>query len=130
MPDRFEFGGPCAECCAQFLHLPTLLSRSRAHRAETSPSAPCIALSPKAWPVFDLRGGLTTLAAKQRRAVGADDWGALMRAPLADLYHQQHPDVAVNDADWLGGDDVILVNGRWLPSADAFTLPGASCVGM
>jgi UDP-N-acetylglucosamine diphosphorylase/glucosamine-1-phosphate N-acetyltransferase len=81
-------------------------------------------------PVFELRCGLTNLADKQRRAVGADEWGALVRAPLADLFRQQQPKVAVNDADWLSRDDVILVNGRWLPPADTFTVPGSSCVGM
>ncbi len=81
-------------------------------------------------PVFELRCGLTSLADKQRRVVGAAEWGALMRAPLADVFRHQHPQVAVNDADWLGGDDVILVNGRWLPPADAVALPESSCVGM
>jgi UDP-N-acetylglucosamine diphosphorylase / glucose-1-phosphate thymidylyltransferase / UDP-N-acetylgalactosamine diphosphorylase / glucosamine-1-phosphate N-acetyltransferase / galactosamine-1-phosphate N-acetyltransferase len=80
-------------------------------------------------PVFDLRCGITTLADKQRRAAGVNEWGALMRIPLAELYRRQRPDVAANDADWLAGDDVILVNGRWLPPDD-FAPPDSSCVGM
>ena len=81
-------------------------------------------------PVFELRCGLTTLAEKQRRAVGGRELGVLIREPLVDLYRQQNPNVAVNDADWLRGDDVLLVNGRWLPPEEPFTQPNSSCVGM
>ena len=81
-------------------------------------------------PVFELRCGLTTLSAKVRRALGSREWGAMVRAPLADLFRQEDPEVAINDADWLRGDDVLLVNGRWLPPDD-FVAPSAdSCVGM
>jgi UDP-N-acetylglucosamine diphosphorylase/glucosamine-1-phosphate N-acetyltransferase len=89
-------------------------------------------LEPLSWtrPVFDLRCGMATLAQKQLRHLGATSWGVLVRPVLEDLYHQQHPKVAVNDADWLGAEDLILVNGRWLPPDDEFTLPTDSCVGI
>ncbi len=89
-------------------------------------------LEPLCWtrPVFDLRCGMVTLAQKQLRHVDATDSGALVRPVLEDLVRLQHPGVAVNDADWLAADDLLLVNGRWLPPEDAFALPAESCVGM
>jgi UDP-N-acetylglucosamine diphosphorylase/glucosamine-1-phosphate N-acetyltransferase len=88
-------------------------------------------LEPLAWtrPVFDLRCGMVTLGQKLLRHVGEPDWGVLIRPVLEDLYRLQHPGVAVNDADWLSADDVILVNGRWLPPEEAFEIPRDSCVG-
>jgi UDP-N-acetylglucosamine diphosphorylase / glucose-1-phosphate thymidylyltransferase / UDP-N-acetylgalactosamine diphosphorylase / glucosamine-1-phosphate N-acetyltransferase / galactosamine-1-phosphate N-acetyltransferase len=80
-------------------------------------------------PVFDLRCGMVTLRQKLLRHVGESDWGVLIRPELKDLYRLQHPDAAVNDADWLSADDVILVNGRWLPPEEAFEIPRDSCVG-
>lgn len=81
-------------------------------------------------PVFDLRCGFTTLGEKQRRAVGVEEWGALVRPPLEELFNLQHPNVPVNDSAWLHTDSLVLVNGRWLPPDDGFTLPASSCVGM
>jgi UDP-N-acetylglucosamine diphosphorylase/glucosamine-1-phosphate N-acetyltransferase len=88
-------------------------------------------LEPLAWtrPVFDLRCGMVTLGQKQLRHVGAPNWGVLIRPVLGDLFRLQHPSAAVNDADWLSADDVILVNGRWLPPDRAFEIPRDSCVG-
>lgn len=89
-------------------------------------------LEPLSWtrPVFDLRSGLVTLGQKQLRHVGASAWGALVRPMLEDVVRLQHPDVAVNDADWLAADDLLLINGCWLPPVDALALPADSCVGM
>lgn len=81
-------------------------------------------------PIFDLRCGIGTLAQKQLRHVSAHDWGALVRPSLEDLYRLQHPDVPVNDPDWLRTEDLILCNGRWLPPPERFTMPAVSCVGM
>ena len=81
-------------------------------------------------PTCDLRCGLTTLAEKQRIAVGASELGVLVRAPLEAVYRQQHPGIAVNDPDWLRGDDVLMINSRWLPPAEGFTAPTRSCVAM
>jgi hypothetical protein len=80
-------------------------------------------------PVFDLRCGVWTLLERQRRlAVGLG--GALVRPDLADMCRLTHPDLAVNDADWLRDAPVLLVNGRWLPPASTPTLPGAGEVGI
>ena len=80
-------------------------------------------------PVFELRCGMTTLARKQLRTVSAMQWGVLIRPMLEDLYRTQHPGCVVNDADWLRGDDLLLINGRWLPPLAAFEMPSVSCVG-
>jgi UDP-N-acetylglucosamine diphosphorylase/glucosamine-1-phosphate N-acetyltransferase len=87
---------------------------------------------PLSWthPVFDLRCGLTTLAQKQVRHVAEPDWGVLVRPVQEEVYRLGHPDIAVNDADWLRADALILVNGRWLPPVDAWVIPASSCVGM
>ena len=89
-------------------------------------------LEPFSWtrPVFDLRCGITTLGQKQLRYFDAAAWCAVVRPVLEDVTRLQHPGVAVNDADWLAEDDVVLVNGRWLPPDDAFAQPANSCVGM
>ncbi len=81
-------------------------------------------------PVFELRCGIAALAAKQVRHVGASAWGALIRPALEDLYRLQAAGVHVNDPDWLRDEDVLLVNGRWLPPEDAFVPPTSPCVGL
>src|SRR5437016_1384337 len=87
---------------------------------------------PLCWtrPVFELRCGIATLAQKQLRYIDVPTWGALLRPALEDVYREQHLGVAVNDADWLSADELILVNGRWLPPDGPFALPTESCVGI
>jgi UDP-N-acetylglucosamine diphosphorylase / glucose-1-phosphate thymidylyltransferase / UDP-N-acetylgalactosamine diphosphorylase / glucosamine-1-phosphate N-acetyltransferase / galactosamine-1-phosphate N-acetyltransferase len=81
-------------------------------------------------PVFDLCCGIATLAQKIVRHFAPPVWGVLVRPLLEDLYRLQHPHVAVNDADWLRADFLVLANGRWLPPYDAFVMPRESCVGI
>jgi UDP-N-acetylglucosamine diphosphorylase/glucosamine-1-phosphate N-acetyltransferase len=81
-------------------------------------------------PVFELRCGITTLAAKQARHVGASTWGALIRPALEELYRMQAPAVQVNDSAWLRSDNLLLVNGHWLPPEDTFVLPTSPSVGL
>ena len=82
-------------------------------------------------PVFDLLCGIDRLADKQRRAfAGAiTSMGVLIRPHLEDLHRVLNPDLPINDREWLAGDDVLLVNGRWLPDV-AMTTPQTPCVGM
>lgn len=77
-------------------------------------------------PVFDLRCGMTTLAEKLARVLEMPIDGVLVRPVLAELYRDQHPNIRVNDVD--GGDDLLLVNGCWMPSKRL--MPSRSCVGM
>ena len=81
-------------------------------------------------PVFDLRCGMTTLAEKQRRVFEARTWGAMVRAPLEQVCRQLHPDIAVNETDWLVDDDVAFVNSRWLPPDSVSAAPITACAGM
>lgn len=81
-------------------------------------------------PVFDLVCGISSLSEKQRRRLGATDWGVCVRPALAPLYRRQHPDVPVNEYGWLLSTPMALVNGRWLPPPQAVSLPPAPCVGL
>ena len=80
-------------------------------------------------PVFDLHCGMTTLGQKQLRGFTASEWGALVRPALEELLRGQRTHVAVNDGAWLQRDDLMLVNGRWLPPRGKLHTPAASCIG-
>ena len=49
---------------------------------------------------------------------------------MAQLHAGQQPGTAVNDAYWLGDVVTVLVNGRWLPSAEPTELDDRSCAGV
>ncbi len=66
-------------------------------------------------PAFDLWCGAATLLDRQRRFFAADEVGATIRPELADLATLTHPDLAINDFDWMRREPVVLVNARWLP---------------
>lgn len=66
-------------------------------------------------PAFDLYCGSATLAAKIARYFAPGTVGTLVRPFLAELQRQRRPDTPVNDGDWLRGESLVLVNGRWLP---------------
>jgi len=81
-------------------------------------------------PVFDLVCGISALGEKQRRWLGADDWGVCIRPALAPRYRRQHPEIPVNEYGWLLSSPMMLVNGRWLPPENTLALPDAPCIGM
>jgi UDP-N-acetylglucosamine diphosphorylase / glucose-1-phosphate thymidylyltransferase / UDP-N-acetylgalactosamine diphosphorylase / glucosamine-1-phosphate N-acetyltransferase / galactosamine-1-phosphate N-acetyltransferase len=81
-------------------------------------------------PVFELVCGITPLGEKQRRCLGATDWGVCIRPALAALFRRQHPDIPVNEYGWLLSSPMALVNGRWLPPATSVALPDWPCVGI
>ncbi len=80
-------------------------------------------------PAFDLLCGLTSLGEKQRQAFGAGSVGALVRPHLAEVVRRTHPEMAVNDEDWLRAGPLVLVNARWLPHG-AIAEPHDPCVGL
>ena len=81
-------------------------------------------------PVFELLCGITTLADKQLRSFVPSAVGLLVRAPLAALCRQHRPSMTVNDAAWLRSAPAVLINGRWLPPSQPFTMPPAPCLGV
>src|SRR5436190_22995958 len=68
-------------------------------------------------PAWSLWCGASSLLERQRRAVAADEVGALVRPELLDLCKLAYPTLPINDMSFLDGEDVTLVNGRWLPPA-------------
>jgi UDP-N-acetylglucosamine diphosphorylase/glucosamine-1-phosphate N-acetyltransferase len=80
-------------------------------------------------PAFDLRCGAATLLERQRRLFPGCPAGVLVRPFLAPLCRLSHPDLAVNDAGWLRGQRLALVNARWL-APPALSLPEGDAVGL
>jgi hypothetical protein len=65
-------------------------------------------------PAFGLRCGAATLLERQQRCLAAYEVALLVRPEMAPLCRFLWPGLPVNDRSWLDGDDVLLVNGRWL----------------
>lgn len=65
-------------------------------------------------PAAELRCGMTSLAEKIARAAGLPVSGYFVREYLADTFAQRVSDVAVNNAEVLKRDDLLLVNARVL----------------
>jgi UDP-N-acetylglucosamine diphosphorylase/glucosamine-1-phosphate N-acetyltransferase len=70
-------------------------------------------------PVFELVCGQYSLRERVVRHCGVSEWGVFVRDHLAEAYREAHPEARVNDFDWLSEATTMLVNGRWLPTADA-----------
>ncbi len=81
-------------------------------------------------PVFDLWLGAGTLLTRLQHVFPAAEVGAIVRPALAKLCRQQHPEMAVNDVDWLRRGPVVLVNARWLPPAMAALDPTKGELGI
>lgn len=81
-------------------------------------------------PVFGLRCGLTLLADKQRRHFGSPEIGAFVRPELQEIVPLDHAGFRVNDGYWLGAEEAVLVDGRWLPPVEAWRKPAESCIGL
>src|SRR5438874_1466737 len=81
-------------------------------------------------PAFALRLGASTLLNRFQRIFPATQLGAIVRPALADLCRQMHPDMAVNDVDWLRRGPVLFLNARWLPPAVPVTYPEDGEIGL
>jgi UDP-N-acetylglucosamine diphosphorylase/glucosamine-1-phosphate N-acetyltransferase len=81
-------------------------------------------------PAFELRCGLTTLAAKQIHFFHAESVGFLVRPHLAELVRLRSPGARVNDLEWLRSGPVALINGRWLPPPHASIAYSGPCLGL
>jgi UDP-N-acetylglucosamine diphosphorylase/glucosamine-1-phosphate N-acetyltransferase len=81
-------------------------------------------------PAFDLLLGAGTQFDRLRRLFPSAEVGAIVRPALADLCRRGHPDLAVNDADWLRRGPVLFVNARWLPATAPARSPEVGEVGL
>jgi UDP-N-acetylglucosamine diphosphorylase / glucose-1-phosphate thymidylyltransferase / UDP-N-acetylgalactosamine diphosphorylase / glucosamine-1-phosphate N-acetyltransferase / galactosamine-1-phosphate N-acetyltransferase len=70
-------------------------------------------------PVFELVCGQYSLRERVVRHCGVTEWGVFVREHLAEVYGEAHPEARVNDFAWLSRATTTVVNGRWLPTADA-----------
>jgi UDP-N-acetylglucosamine diphosphorylase / glucose-1-phosphate thymidylyltransferase / UDP-N-acetylgalactosamine diphosphorylase / glucosamine-1-phosphate N-acetyltransferase / galactosamine-1-phosphate N-acetyltransferase len=70
-------------------------------------------------PVFELVCGRYSLRERIVRYCPATEWGVFLRDHLVETYREAHPEAHVNDFAWLGRGPTLVINGRWLPSADA-----------
>jgi UDP-N-acetylglucosamine diphosphorylase/glucosamine-1-phosphate N-acetyltransferase len=70
-------------------------------------------------PVFELICGQSSLRERIVRHCDVSEWGVFVREHLADAYREAHPEARVNDFGWLSEATTVVVNGRWLPTADA-----------
>src|SRR5437660_98695 len=84
-------------------------------------------------PAFDLRCGTGSLLERHKRYFAGADLGVQVRPALADLTRLAHPDLPVNNAQWLHhGQEVLFVNARWLAPAqppESFKRCGVGLVG-
>ena len=70
-------------------------------------------------PVFELVCGRYTLRDRLMRRLHVSEWGAFVRRPLVEVYREDHPECRLNDPAWLTGGPTLVVNGRWLPTAES-----------
>lgn len=82
--------------------------------AEASDFAP-VALTR---PVFELLCGHFSLRERLIRFLDVHDWGAFVRPHLAETYREEQAEAWVNDFAWLAHQPTLLINGRWLASAE------------
>ena len=67
-------------------------------------------------PVFELLCGRECLRRRVQRWFPTSLWGAFLRSYLADLYSEEHPGAIVNELQDTGDSNVLMLNGRWMPS--------------
>ena len=80
-------------------------------------------------PTWELKCGHTQLYQKVLRQLGNDNCAFFARDHLTDVLRERHQAVPVNDMAALAGDDLLLVNGRWLFMRAALDAAGAEELG-
>lgn len=73
-------------------------------------------------PLFELVCGQFSLRERLIRWLSVSEWGAFVRAYLRGTYRETHPEAHVNDHVWLAESPTLLLNGRWMPDADALSV--------
>ncbi len=81
-------------------------------------------------PVWELKCGHTQLYQKILRKLGDGNGAFFAREWLTDVLKERHAGAAINDPAALTGDDLLLVNGRWLFMDTSVDLEGSHEVGM
>ncbi|MBI1311719.1 hypothetical protein GC176_10535 [bacterium] len=69
-------------------------------------------------PVFELLCGHFPLRERLVRFLDVHEWGVFVRSQLAEIYREEQPEAFVNDLTWLAEEPTLLLNGRWLPTAE------------
>ena len=69
-------------------------------------------------PVFELLCGHFSLRERLVRFLEVHEWGVFIRSQLAEVYREEQPEAFVNDHAWLAEEPTLLINGRWLPTAE------------
>jgi UDP-N-acetylglucosamine diphosphorylase / glucose-1-phosphate thymidylyltransferase / UDP-N-acetylgalactosamine diphosphorylase / glucosamine-1-phosphate N-acetyltransferase / galactosamine-1-phosphate N-acetyltransferase len=70
-------------------------------------------------PVFELVCGRSCLRERVVRHCHVTEWGVFVREHLAETYQEAHPEAHVNDFLWLSRGPTLVINGRWIPTAEA-----------
>lgn len=70
-------------------------------------------------PIFELICGHFSLRERLIRNWEVGEWGVFIRSYLEETYHEQHPEAAINNLEWLQAESTLLINGRWLPDPDS-----------
>src|SRR5947207_2057224 len=69
-------------------------------------------------PAWSLWCGASSLLERQKRFLAPAEVGALVRPELVDICRVEHAGLAINDANFLQRDGLVLTNARWLPPAE------------
>lgn len=69
-------------------------------------------------PVFELFSGIGSLRERFARLFAGIEQGVVVRPSIRAAFTESHPDLPVNDMNWLQAGPTLLINGRWLPPPD------------
>lgn len=65
-------------------------------------------------PVFELLCGHFSVRERTLNVWPSTEWGVWIRAELAEVYQEEHPECRVNDLNWIRDSSALFINGRWL----------------
>ena len=81
-------------------------------------------------PVFELVCGHFSVRERVIRKLEVTSWGVFVRPHLADVYREEHPEAHVNATSWLAESPTLVINGRWMPTAEALAAIASDESGM
>ncbi len=65
-------------------------------------------------PVFELLCGHFSVRERVLAHFSKSEWGGIVRPILAEAYQAEHPQAKINQPDWIGAGQILLINGRCL----------------